>query len=374
MASKAPDSVVAEYYLIRLMQWRESTERLDAALAREIKAELEKLRKGMSRELVGAAGMIAESKGITRAQLEGMDRWIDDSIAGASAAVVKSISVPTLAVASASLALGNDMLSMGGMVKEFRSAELTDEMMLAWFDQSPVLRGGTLQAWVDKVFSDGVKAEIFNTLRISNMQGEGYAKMVKGLLQKGLSLGIAVTEREAVTLARTYTQTANVGAMEAVYEANRKIIPEIMWVTALDNRVCPLCATLDGHKWKTDDMRRPPMPRHPRCRCMWQPVPVSFRSLGLDMDDIEVTRRWVVRERGNVGVGGRKVLATGTTKENFSGWWQTLPVGMQNQSIGAVRAGLVRDGNLSWKDLVDFKTGRYYTLDELGFGRDGKRV
>lgn len=374
MASKAPDSVIAEYYLIRLMQWRESMERLDAALANEIKAELAKLRKGMSWELIDAAGKIAESKGITRAQLENIDRWLDDKLAGPSAAVVGIISEPTLAVASASLAFSNDMLSLGGRVKGFRPAELTEEMMLAWFDQSPILRGSTLQAWVGKVFTDGIKTEIFDFLRTSNVQGEGYAKMVKGLLQKAFDLGVAVTEREAVTLARTYTQTANVGAMESVYEANRKIIPEIMWVTALDNRVCPLCATLDGHKWKTDDMRRPPMPRHPRCRCVWRPVPVSFRSLGLDMDDIEVTRRWVIRERGNVGVGGKKVLATGTTKENFSGWWQTLPTGMQNQSIGAVRAGLVRDGRLSWKDLVDFKTGRYFTLDELGFGRDGKSV
>lgn len=98
----------------------------------------------------------------------------------------------------------------------------------------------------------------------------------------------------------------------------------------------------------------------------------SWRELGIDRDELEeVARTWVIREPGNVDAGGRKILYAGTTKENFSGWWETLPVEQQVQSIGPIRTRLINSGKLTWKDLVNKSTGRYYTLEELGFTQQG---
>lgn len=44
---------------------------------------------------------------------------------------------------------------------------------------------------------------------------------------------------------------------------------EIMWVTSNDERVCPICRPLHGHKWPLGDdtIPIPPQQSHQRCRC-----------------------------------------------------------------------------------------------------------
>lgn len=52
------------------------------------------------------------------------------------------------------------------------------------------------------------------------------------------------------------------------------IIPEIEWVTSLDERVCPICAPLHGRKikiWEEFLPGVPSPPVHPRCRCWVKP-------------------------------------------------------------------------------------------------------
>lgn len=115
------------------------------------------------------------------------------------------------------------------------------------------------------------------------------------------------------------------------------------------------------------------MPRHPRCRCLWTPWTKSWRDLGIDADDLKkAARPWLIREKGNIDAGGRKVLKFGTSEEDFPGWWKTLDYEEQIQSIGPVRTRLINEGKLSWADLVNKNTGEYYTLKDLGFTEGGK--
>lgn len=371
--ARKPEDTLREYYILRLIQWREAVESLDSMSAAVIRKELNSLRARLGAELADSAEALAKAGSLSRGQWEDIDRWLDDSIGGAATAITQAIAEPTVAVASASAAFTLDMLNVGGRGTGFVPAQLTDEMLKEWLTQSPHIGQMPLNAWVDKTFSHGIKGQLFDALAQANVEGQGYGKMLKGLMQDALDAGVAITEREASVMARTYIQTANAGAMNAVYDANKKLIPRLRWTTSGDNHVCFLCAPLDGHSYKNGE-EHPPMPRHFGCRCVFVPQPKSFRDLGLDMDDIAAVRRFNIREEGNLATKHRRVLDTVAMKGNYADWWATLPPNLQAQSIGEVRAGLIREGKLSWKDLVDYRTGKYYALEEIGFTQRGRSL
>lgn len=368
-----PDELTARYFLARILWWRSDLETLDA----DAVAQLVKVLKSVKRDI--ADRLLAEAAGLTsitnwnRERLKEVDAWADEVLAGATASILGTITVSSVAAATASLATYNAILSFEGRAKAVRTVGMTTEQIRSWFQDTP-LGGGTLAGWVDKAFSNGVKDSLLTTLQKAGIEGKGTAATVKRVLQTALDEGFLITQREAITLTRTYIQTANVGAMEAVYQKNSGIIKEVEWCATLDNKTCRLCAVLDGRRWKMG-AEHPPIPRHGRCRCVLLPRAKSWRDFGINVPDLEaVARPWVLREPGPIGAGGRKIVYAGTTKENFPGWWKTLPYEQQIQSIGAVRTTLIRDGGLTWDALVNPRTGRYYTLKELGFTERGERL
>lgn len=202
--------------------------------------------------------------------------------------------------------------------------------------------------------------------------GWGYRKIVDKFLNEVEARGRDTSRRYAITLSRSYVQQASVNAQLASYWQNRDVIKGLRWTAILDNRVCIKCAGLDGNEYLWED-EKPGLIAHPRCRCLWLPVVKSYRELGLDIDDLkEAERNWVLREDGNVDTGGKKIIDAGTTGENFGGWWKTLDEKQQVKSVGPVRTRLIREGKLKFEDLVDRKTGRVRTLEELGFTEGGK--
>ncbi len=71
-------------------------------------------------------------------------------------------------------------------------------------------------------------------------------------------------------LTRTVIQTqANNGTLDA-YRANADILNGYEWLTARDERVCPVCRGLDGTIYRLNDSTRPPA--HVNCRCTTIPV------------------------------------------------------------------------------------------------------
>lgn len=231
-----------------------------------------------------------------------------------------------------------------------------------------------MRDWVDKAFNDGVKESLLQALRKGAVMGEGTAGLTKKALQVALDDGFTLTKRDAITLVRTYTQTANVEAQKAVYKANDDIIYAFRWCSILDTSVCPRCGALDGVVYKKGE-KMPPTPLHPRCRCLIQPL-MRIDELNISSEDLErVARPWGRRELKNIDEGGRrKLIEAGTTKENFSGWWKTLPENEQQYSMGPLRTRLLREGKISFGDLVEKSTGRLRTLEELGFTESGKAL
>ena len=82
-------------------------------------------------------------------------------------------------------------------------------------------------------------------------------------------------------IARTeLLRAANLGAL-AIYKANRDVLKGWEWLTSVDDRVCIICAPLDGVVFTFDDepsdssvspQGSVPPPAHPQCRCTVVPA------------------------------------------------------------------------------------------------------
>mgnify|MGYP001557962905 CR=1 FL=1 len=127
------------------------------------------------------------------------------------------------------------------------------------------------------------------TITVSQIEGDGIYNVQKRLSSE---LGWPISRRTKVLakankgnfartemIARTeMLRASNLGA-QAVDETNRDIVKAWEWLTARDDRVCPICAPLDGRTWPLGQGERPP--RHPRCRCTSIPVRKTDAELGL---------------------------------------------------------------------------------------------
>ena len=357
-------SEIDAYLLRRLVYWRDAMLGFEDGVAsqilavlREVKAELEK---GLSEAF--------EISEWTEKRMEAIREFCEEVLAGAEMTVTGQIDEAFVAAAEASLQNYNTMLGFNGELVNFSPASMTAEQVKSWFGDTP-LGGQLLGGWVDKAFGEGVRKSVLAAVQKCGVMGLGYPGVTKKILQTALDEGMALTRREAITIGRTFVQTANVQAQMAVYRAHEDLLSGYRWCSILDTGVCARCGALDGAFYKKDE-QRPLMPLHPRCRCLWLPV-VKGDELKGDLE--KAARPWLRRELKNIDDGGtRKILNAGTTKEDFSGWWETLPEKEQKFSVGPVRAKLLREGKIKFSDLVDKSTGRLKTLEELGFSESGK--
>ena len=115
------------------------------------------------------------------------------------------------------------------------------------------------------------------------------------------------------------------------------------------------------------------MPAHPRCRCLKSCVLRKNINLGIPDNDIQrLSRNWIEREKGNIDMGGRKILDVQQTDRWFGEWFPHLRPDLQDSILGPTRANAVRNGSISWSDLTD-RDGKFRTLKELGLTRIDRR-
>jgi hypothetical protein len=257
-------------------------------------------------------------------------------------------------------------MSLGGKVQGFNNVALSPEQFQSFFQSTP-LGGVTLTQWVDKAFDTTVRHGILEDLGAGVLQGKGYPGLVDNIM--GHMQGF--TRKEAVTLARTFVQQANVTAQQAVMSANSDIVKKWKWSSVLENGnlktgrgTCIRCASLDGSTYKLGE--GPPIPLHPNCRCVPVPITVSYRELGVDIDELEdVARPWTERPDIPIGEGGRNIDSWGTHQGEYDSWFESRGEKFQKNVVGPRRYEFIKSGKVKFKDLVDQNTGRLYRLDEL---------
>ena len=363
------DELLYLYLLARSLWWRHDLEQLDADAVAAVIAALESAQKDIASRLAEDAAGLSTLTEWRREQDEALNAWADEVLAGARATVTGTISEASIAAATASLAAYNAILSLDGKASAVKTVGLSSEQIRAWF-QDTALGSGGLERWVDTALDNGVKQSILAALRKVAVEGKGTAEAVRRVIVAANDAGFEITRREAITVTRTFIQTANVRAQEAVYEANRALIKGYKRVETLDNKTCAVCLWGDGAVYGLDEPR-PSLPAHARCRGTWIVIAKSWRDFGIDVDDLEaVARPWTIRDPGPIGTGGRKIQNYGKTTENYSGWWASLSdADKAKTAVGKVRRKLLESGAVSWDDMWDKATGLPKTLAQIGYDK-----
>ena len=354
------------YYLIRNIQWRY---RLDQAEAEAI-ARIARLLGEMREELAGRISLYAQ-KTYTRARLETLLAEVEVLLTAAQAQTANVVAETSGIVGALSLQEQHSIVSVGGLAKNVKALDVGSSSLGALFLTTP-LGGRSLQGWVARAFEGG-QQHIVDAIQKGLFQGEAYPKIIRRVLREAEHL----TTREAITLTRTYVQSASVSAQEAVYGANKNIVGWVEWSAIMEpgykqtgRGTCITCAALDGLRWRIDDKERPECPKHPRCRCHLLPV-VDWQRLGITENTLDETvRPYTIRPNQNIDAGGRReILEGGMAEGSWGKWAGTRDSGFKVNAIGPQRYGIWERSGLSFEAfmhrLVNKKTGEMYTVQEL---------
>lgn len=257
-----PNELVKFYLLARTIDWRHQLESLDGAavaeLIKNLKAANNQLRLRIEAELPQVWASYTADKGGAAVRL-----WLGEILTDPATQLENTITESWSISAQQSLAAYNDILSFGGMAKNIATIPITLEAITGLVSKK-LFAGYTLPQLVGKAFTEGQIASVVQALDTGIQNGWSYPKVIKNLKKTALDEGLQVTQREAITLTRSYIQQASVNAQLAVYENNKEVVKGVEWCSILDNRVCRLCAATDGILY-TFEEEKPPMPRHPRC-------------------------------------------------------------------------------------------------------------
>lgn len=148
----------------------------------------------------------------------------------------------------------------------------------------------TEQAFVTTAFASPettTKIALLGTRAFENMRGvtDTMASKLNQILAQGMADGsgplaiardmvdqIDFSMSRALTVARTETIYAHAEGQIDAFEALgvKKLGVEMEFSTAGDDYVCPICASMEGQVYTTEEARGI-IPVHPNCRCSWIP-------------------------------------------------------------------------------------------------------
>lgn len=341
------------YYLVRQVIWRY---KLDGFEAEALKRTLALIRHAKAELL-----HLDNFRGLESLNQEELLAYFDVMTASIRTQLANDLQEISAIATEYTLQEMESMLSIDGLVSVNKVA-LSPEQLSSFFGAE-----SSLPEWVNGAWGATAEKIIKNELDVGVLKGEGYQKLVGRLLEQAID---EFTERDAVRIARTYVQTANVAAQFASYEANDDIVKGWIWSSVLEpfdpktgGGTCLACSALDGQKFELN--QGPRIPLHISCRCVARPWVKSWRELGVDKDEIsEALRPYTIRE-GTVGAGGmREIQEVGRHQGSYKTWFEKQSPEMQERILGPGRYALYSSGQVRFEDFID-KNGRLLRLDEL---------
>lgn len=286
-----------------------------------------------------------------------------DLIAGVQKELVKDLK--SFGLVEATFVQGSVDKATGGMVKAgileldipspgtLWSAAQSSPLL---FENAGLTLSGMLQG-----LSDATIQAIENTVRYGYALGESSGQIARRLIGTKDTQGVVNwTRNKADTVVRTSMNHMASVAKTSVYKANSDLIPGYQWLSTLDKRTTALCRFRDGQVWYFEESRRANVPNllpgevyppaHLGCRSSHIPLLVTWRELGIDMDEIPETTR--------ASMNGQ-VPASITYNE----WLASQSGAVQREVLGATRYELLKQGVKM--DSFYSDTGDWLTLDQL---------
>lgn len=350
------------YRLARNVNWRLQLDALEDAGVRNIEAALAVARADLQAQMEGevAQGILEGTLGEDQ-----LTAWLDDMTLAVRQALTGELTEMTVQTAKSSLVEHAAILSIDGTIPGVNTVALTEAQIKTFFQETP-LGGRLIGEWVDRSFLGAMQRSMLTELRAGALLGEGYPA-----LSARLADGMGLAERDAITLARTFVQTANVEASMATAEANSDIVTTWRWCATLEpgfhatgRGTCLRCAALDGKEFKLGE--GPACPLHPRCRCCPIFSTISWRELGVDLPELKrAMRPYTMRPDENIDAGLRRtILESGFHDGDYGTWFDKQNDAFKLNVLGPQRFDLVKAGRATLGDMVDGQ-GNLRTLAEL---------
>lgn len=246
---------------------------------------------------------------------------------------------------------------------------LTLDVTKAWFESSTV-DGLLVNDFLGKLQASA-RDRIISAGRRAMIEGKGIQAAAKMIQDEGIEGSVPGLEG----LARTFCLSAsNYARDEIVKQKFSDVVQGWRRLAVLDGRTCVVCGSMDGKQYGLNDPK-PSLPSHWRCRCLYLPVTVTWRSLGIDIDEFEggdqttvkhsaktvhhrdgsTSTKFKVKEVGHVPAG--------TTYEGWLRRQLDEDPAFVRQVLGNTRFELFKAGKLRLSSMVT--NGRIKNLSEL---------
>lgn len=248
-------------------------------------------------------------------------------------------------------------------------AGLSKDITAAWFESSSV-DGLLISDWLAKI-QTAARDRIISAGRRALIEGKGVDAAARMIRQEGIEGSVPGLEG----LSRTFLHSAsNYARDEIVKQKFADVVQGWRRSVVLDGRTCIACAAMDGKTYKLDDPK-PSLPAHWRCRCLYLPITVTWRDLGIDVDEAEDgdqttvkhSSRTVHHKDGSTSTAFkvREVghVPAGTTYEQWMKMQLQEDPAFVRSVLGKTRFELFTSGRLRLSSMVT--NGRIKRLSEL---------
>ena len=237
---------------------------------------------------------------------------------------------------------------------------MSSSLLIAITDDNLIL-ADVLKSWWRKQRIDLIDGYIV-TVQQSVLAGESVTKTAASIKER-----MSIASRHAHTLARTGAMSVNNSASMASYKENDDIIKGLTWLSTLDTRTTQICRTLDGKRWFLSSGRvreyslykpyqhkfRYPGPlAHVACRSTQTPWLKSAEELGIKVNKVPESTR--------ASIDGPVPEST-----NYNTWLKRQSRARQVDILGPQKYRLWKDNHLEMSDLLDFKTNKPFTIEQL---------
>lgn len=217
---------------------------------------------------------------------------------------------------------------------------------------------------------------IRQTLARGYVESRTISEMVRelrGTRARGYADGLFdKSRRETEAVVRTATSHFAAFTRDRFVAANKDLIKAVQWVSTLDTHTTQICILRDGKRYTTETHQ--PIGHslpwlggagnaHWNCRSTAVPITLSFRELGINIDELPPGTR--------ASMDGQV-----PADQNYGEWLQKQSAARQDEILGPTRGKLMRDGGLTVDRFANDK-GKWLTLDQLrerdaaAFGKAG---
>ena len=238
-------------------------------------------------------------------------------------------------------------------------ASLPTEAALKALVNGSLIEGAPTSAWWAKQSQD-LQFKFASQVRQGIAQNETLQQIIRrvaGSKKLGIPGIMDVSRRNASALVHSSIMQVANDARMATFKANDDIVKGVRFLATLDSHTSLQCIANSGAEWTLDGepmsgTTQPfnPPPLHFNCRSMLVPVTLSYRELGIDVDEPKGTR---ASDLGQI-----------PADTSFDDFLKRHDAAYVDDLLGPGRADLWRKGTITLSDLLG-QTGRPLTLAQL---------